>query len=192
MRKLLTTAAAAAAIAISTSANAAIVITNPSPAVYTPPDTGGFIGEVAPSAGATASTVTPFTDIFTFSIAGSPGSTNAQVGTILLNGIQNINFTSITLDGNPFTLTSAVGAAEQWACCGVGGLSSVLLGVGTHNITLTGNLLGAAAGSYSGTLNIQTVPAVPEPATWAMMLLGFGATGLMIRRRRRPALAQLA
>ncbi|HKP33397.1 MAG TPA: FxDxF family PEP-CTERM protein [Sphingomicrobium sp.] len=192
MRKLLTTAAAAAAaIAISSSANAAVVITSPSPAIYTPPATGGFLGIVTPSAGATSSTVTPFTDVFSFSIAGSPGSTNAQVGTILLNGIQNINFTSITLDGNPFTLTSAVGAAEQWACCGVGGLSSVLLGVGSHNITLVGNLIGANSGSYSGTLNVQTAP-VPEPATWAMMLLGFGATGLMIRRRRRPVLAQLA
>src|SRR5215207_6254120 len=28
-------------------------------------------------------------------------------------------------------------------------------------------------------------PVVPEPGTWATMLLGFGLTGLMIRRRRR-------
>lgn len=28
-------------------------------------------------------------------------------------------------------------------------------------------------------------PAVPEPATWAMMLLGFGAAGTAIRRNRR-------
>ena len=28
-------------------------------------------------------------------------------------------------------------------------------------------------------------PSVPEPATWAMMLLGFGAAGTAIRRRRR-------
>jgi hypothetical protein len=33
---------------------------------------------------------------------------------------------------------------------------------------------------------------VPEPATWAMMLLGFGGIGVSMRRRRKPGLAQLA
>lgn len=32
-----------------------------------------------------------------------------------------------------------------------------------------------------------SVSAVPEPATWAMMLLGFGAMGVSMRRRRRFA-----
>jgi hypothetical protein len=31
------------------------------------------------------------------------------------------------------------------------------------------------------------IPAVPEPATWAMMLLGFGALGGMLRRRERQS-----
>jgi hypothetical protein len=31
--------------------------------------------------------------------------------------------------------------------------------------------------------------AVPEPATWGLMILGFGASGLLLRRRRRTALA---
>jgi hypothetical protein len=37
-------------------------------------------------------------------------------------------------------------------------------------------------------------PAVPEPSTWAMMLMGFGAAGFAMRRRRRRGsdLAQLA
>jgi hypothetical protein len=37
-------------------------------------------------------------------------------------------------------------------------------------------------------------PPVPEPATWAMMLLGFGAAGTAMRRSRRrtTALAQIA
>lgn len=38
-----------------------------------------------------------------------------------------------------------------------------------------------------------SVGAVPEPATWAMMLLGFGAIGVSMRRRRKnTALLQLA
>ena len=37
-------------------------------------------------------------------------------------------------------------------------------------------------------------PAVPEPATWAMMLLGFGAAGAAMRRSRRKTglIAQIA
>lgn len=32
----------------------------------------------------------------------------------------------------------------------------------------------------------STVAPVPEPATWAMMILGFGAIGIALRRRSRP------
>ena len=34
------------------------------------------------------------------------------------------------------------------------------------------------------TINISQDGAVPEPTTWAMILFGFGATGLAMRRRR--------
>ena len=39
---------------------------------------------------------------------------------------------------------------------------------------------------------VQITAPVPEPATWAMMLLGFGAVGFAMRRRRSPVLAQVA
>lgn len=35
-------------------------------------------------------------------------------------------------------------------------------------------------------------PAVPEPGTWGMMLLGFGAIGLAVRRQRRRTGLQVA
>ena len=41
---------------------------------------------------------------------------------------------------------------------------------------------------------ITGITPVPEPATWAMMLVGFGAAGVAMRRsrRRKPLLAQIA
>ena len=41
-------------------------------------------------------------------------------------------------------------------------------------------------------VRISQATAVPEPATWGMMLVGFGAIGFAMRRKRRPALMQLA
>ena len=46
---------------------------------------------------------------------------------------------------------------------------------------------GSAVGLPTG-----TPPGVPEPATWAMMLMGFGAAGYALRRRRKLVLAQVA
>jgi len=33
---------------------------------------------------------------------------------------------------------------------------------------------------------------VPEPGTWALMLVGFAGIGMSLRRRRRTVLAQVA
>ena len=48
------------------------------------------------------------------------------------------------------------------------------------------------SGSFSGTManiDLGVPPAVPEPTTWAMMLLGFAGLGFMsYRRKSKPAL----
>jgi opacity protein-like surface antigen len=39
---------------------------------------------------------------------------------------------------------------------------------------------------------VSLTDGVPEPAAWALMLMGFGGVGLMVRRNRRKALAAVA
>lgn len=54
---------------------------------------------------------------------------------------------------------------------------------------------GGAAPEADALRQVRIIPvdgAIPEPGTWAMMLLGFGAAGFMLRRRRATVIAQLA
>ena len=39
---------------------------------------------------------------------------------------------------------------------------------------------------------LSVTPGVPEPATWAMMLLGFAGIGAAVRRKQRASIAQIA
>ena len=41
---------------------------------------------------------------------------------------------------------------------------------------------------YQGAFTLAATP-VPEPATWALMILGFGAVGVAVRARRTPSRA---
>ena len=49
------------------------------------------------------------------------------------------------------------------------------------------DLTGAAIGTAA--VNLVSVP-VPEPATWGMLIVGFGAVGMALRTRRRQLIAQ--
>jgi choice-of-anchor C domain-containing protein len=54
----------------------------------------------------------------------------------------------------------------------------------TSNST-TLNFASANESPYGPALDNVSVSAVPEPATWAMMIVGFGAAGAMVRNRRK-------
>lgn len=62
----------------------------------------------------------------------------------------------------------------------------------TYGFTATGgsttlSFASTTAGSYGPALDGVSVSAVPEPATWAMMIGGFGLVGGTLRRRRAVA-----
>jgi len=59
-------------------------------------------------------------------------------------------------------------------------------GNGTFGAVFTGNVGGTEHFDESGTLNIS---AVPEPSTWAMMILGFCGLGFMAYRRKQNGVA---
>jgi hypothetical protein len=63
-------------------------------------------------------------------------------------------------------------------------------GAGTTNLDFGGTA--NVTGSFEVIYDYTSVPGVPEPATWAFMMLGVGAIGAAMRGRRKAGLALAA
>ena len=84
---------------------------------------------------------------------------------------QDIDFTSVTLNDLPFVIDDS-GQFEFRFITNVVALQQNLFKIaGTSG----------SSSSYAGTINVATVP---EPSTWAMLMLGFGLLGYAMRRAR--------
>jgi hypothetical protein len=75
----------------------------------------------------------------------------------------------LTFNGAGWTSSSAI-------------INPILLTAGSYILHVAGNVSGTSGGSYSGILNIASVP---ETDQWALMLAGFGLIGFMVNRRKR-------
>jgi hypothetical protein len=125
-----------------------------------------------------------FTNTFLFKTSGL-NDASSFIGTITLaNGKKDIDFSSIDLDGLFFFTKTSGDPSERWD------LFDAVIDAGWHSINVHGTVVTTGplrnAASYAGTLNLSPL-AVPEPATWALMIVGFGSVGAMIRFRRRGA-----
>ena len=129
-------------------------------------------GSISGTFGSNGISTPDFVDVFDFSwpAAGATSVTFSTVGF----GMTDVTFTSATLNGVDINL-SPDGIFE------FGSLIGQATGAGPQQLVITGTSGGA--GSYSGTLSFD-VALVPEPASWAMMIAGFGGVGALLRRRR--------
>jgi len=121
-------------------------------------------------------TLGAFEHSFSFTLDGT-NLTNTTVGTIQL-GAKDIDFTSIDVDGLGLTQVGFDPSGENWELLGT------ILGAGLHTITVKGSVLGfgrTPGATYTGSLNIAVIP---EPGAWALMIMGFGGVGAIMRRRR--------
>jgi hypothetical protein len=160
MRKLLAlTAISAAALAASSPASAALVLFN-----ITGPDAISFTVDQSPTP-----LISTGQSFLLFPVS------------VTVNGIPADNpvsfFDSIAGGGLSTSGFSFLGAQLY-----SGSTSAPMFTIGTYPLNLQ---VGGAA--YS--LSISEVQSgVPEPATWGMMLLGFGAVGYAMRRRKQTEL----
>jgi PEP-CTERM motif len=86
------------------------------------------------------------------------------------------------------------GLTSPWTVFAIGGSYSGIVPTGATTLYLgfaDANGFSGSPGYYNdntGYLTVAGVSAVPEPSTWAMMILGFAGIGAMTYRRRKIAL----
>lgn len=124
-----------------------------------------------------------FTDYYSFTIGGnSTGAAGSTVETAWNFFVSGVDITSIKLTGG--TLSSALidtNADNGFLFSGIG--------AGTYTLALSGNVTwGLTSGKYTGTIHAISSSApvaspAPEPADFAMALMGLAGVGYMVRRR---------
>lgn len=148
-------------------------------------------------------------DAAAFSLVGDPSLTI----TGLTSGFTTENLGSGTSDSEPpfgsfqtsIVCTTACGPGYGGGFAGplsftVGSSSALTLASLGHNvyngtnIYFTSDLVIANGNTGNVGATLSSAPNLPEPATWAMMLLGFGASGVAMRRTRakKALLTQIA
>lgn len=158
-------------------------------------------GPVVASLGHTGIARGAFTDLFQFTIPQTGTGSGSVITSTTLTGFRrstDLDFTSVLVNGMAATLVLRDANGNVCAVRGVGtcgaseslAINDVPILSGVLN-TITVNGISRGLGSYGG--NITFIPsAVPEPGTWAMMLLGFGAIGFSMRRRQQRLIPQAA
>jgi hypothetical protein len=212
MRRLVLSLVAGAAMAAASAANATSFVGT----------TGGCFGNLnnsppsapcAPTASATLGTTGLSFSAGGFSVSDSNGfaGIGSGGGTNTLGFLTLLPGSTTNFNGTPFTLlvnftspgalqgtyfSTLMGSISDGVAGGIqvnfSNPNTLSFGSGADAFTLTVNNVAVSNDGVRTPITGFILTAVPEPATWALMLLGFGGIGLAMRRRRQPALAQVA
>ncbi|WP_290659217.1 FxDxF family PEP-CTERM protein [Aquabacterium sp.] len=128
-----------------------------------------------------------FTDYYTFSIgANSSGAAGTLTDSDLSFFTRDVDVTKIVLSGGTLASAMSDGNADD-------GFSFTGLGAGAYTMALSVNVGSGflTSGNYKGTIHAvlnatPTAPVAspaPEPADFAMALMGLAGVGYMVRRR---------
>jgi hypothetical protein len=117
--------------------------------------------------------VSSFTDYYTFSLSHARDVVGGTL-TLDFGPWFDVNIFSVALSGSGISgwLTDNVAS---------NGFSFANISSGNYTLAVNGNVTGIWGGAYGGVI----AGAVPEPETYAMMLLGLGAVGWAARRRKQ-------
>lgn len=179
MRKLVLSLVASTALALGSAANAGITIGSSSGLAATPIVQNGPPITVSFTAAQTPTNSFSAWFNFTNDAAGlydivvSSSTDGETINDIWLQ----------TSDGLTTLASAILGSSNSL------NLDNVSLGAGEYRLAFDGS--GAVNAAATGNFTFY-VAAVPEPATWALMLIGFAGVGMALRFRRKPVLAQLA
>ena len=123
-----------------------------------------------------------FIDMFSF----MPADVAGTVSVTLMPLDTSINFFAALINGDSFSFFPESGATNfsfQSVVDARSPLSLTVFGYAGDASNLTD-----ASGRYSGSIQVQTVAAVPEPETYVLLLAGLATLGALKRRSsRRPS-----
>src|SRR3954462_6368304 len=191
MRKLVLGLTGATALTMASGASATLVITTPTSVSVSGPNTVNNIdftfgysnSDTSSPFSETVSWMNDLAGLYSLSLTTSAvtadGPTDVDISGAFLTGTDIIGQLNLIPDPSNTDLTETFRLLGQQ------------LGAGTYTLTVEGTR--GEIGSYGGNVSFEGQKTDgPQPATWALMLLGFGAVGWQLRRRRSALLAQAA